>query len=30
VFFRSHGNPTIFRLYPLRFLLVPVAEFLFG
>lgn len=25
VFFRSHGNPTIFRLYPLRFLLVPVV-----
>jgi hypothetical protein len=24
VFFRSHGNPAIFRLYPLRFLLVPV------
>ena len=24
VFFRSHGNPHIFRNYPLRFLLVPV------
>jgi hypothetical protein len=24
VFFRSHGNPAIFRLYPLRFVLVPV------
>ncbi|ABF87663.1 putative membrane protein [Myxococcus xanthus DK 1622] len=24
VFFRSHGNPAIFRLYPLRFILVPV------
>lgn len=24
VFFRSHGNPAIFRRYPLRFLLVPV------
>ncbi|NTX14997.1 hypothetical protein HUA76_29815 [Myxococcus sp. CA056] len=24
VFFRSHGNPAIFRLHPLRFVLVPV------
>lgn len=24
VLFRSHGNPAIFRLYPLRFVLVPV------
>ncbi|WNG36505.1 hypothetical protein F0U60_24535 [Archangium minus] len=24
VFFRSHGNPAIFRRFPLRFLLVPV------
>ncbi len=24
VFFRSHGNPAIFRLYPVRFLVVPV------
>ncbi|HYO67296.1 MAG TPA: hypothetical protein VEU33_14565 [Archangium sp.] len=24
VFFRSHGNPAIFRRHPLRFLLVPV------
>ena len=23
VFFRSHGNPSIFRLYPIRFVLVP-------
>ncbi len=24
VFFRSHGNPSIFRLYPIRFIVVPV------
>ncbi len=28
VFFRSHGNPEIFRLYPVRFVLVPIALFL--
>ncbi len=27
VFFRSHGNPGIFRLYPRRFLAVPVFLF---
>jgi hypothetical protein len=25
VFFRSHGNPTIFRSFPLRFVLVPLV-----
>ncbi len=25
VFFRSHGNPAIFRRYPLRFVLVPMV-----
>lgn len=28
VFFRSHGNPAIRRLYPLRFFLIPVLLFL--
>lgn len=28
VFFRSHGNSAIFRTYPLRFTVVPVALFL--
>ncbi len=28
VFFRSHGNPTIFRRHPVRFLLVPALLFL--
>lgn len=28
VVFRSHGNPTIFRSYPIRFTVVPVALFL--
>jgi hypothetical protein len=27
VFFRSHGNRNIFRLYPIRFTLVPLALF---
>jgi len=27
VFFRSHGNPKIFKIYPLRFTLVPVLLF---
>jgi hypothetical protein len=28
VFFRSHNNPAIFRLYPLRFILVPITLWL--
>jgi hypothetical protein len=28
VFYRSHGNAEIFRLHPIRFLVVPVALFL--
>jgi hypothetical protein len=28
VFFRSHGNPSIFRLYPVRFLIVPPVLYL--
>lgn len=28
VFFRSHGNPSIFRRHPVRFLLVPALLFL--
>jgi hypothetical protein len=28
VFFRSHNNPAIFRLYPLRFILVPIVLWL--
>lgn len=28
VFFRSHNNPAIFRLYPVRFIAVPIALWL--
>ena len=28
VFFRSHGNPGIFRLYPVRFVAIPIALWL--
>jgi hypothetical protein len=28
VFFRSHGNPAIFRLHPFRFVVVPIALWL--
>lgn len=27
VFFRSHGNPSLFRLYPIRFIAVPILLF---
>ena len=30
VYFRSHGNQNIFRLYPLRFTLIPLGLFLAG
>ncbi len=30
VYFRSHANQNIFRLYPLRFLAVPLCTFLLG
>ena len=30
VFFRSHANPKIFRLYPSRFVLVPIGLFAVG